>query len=342
MKKKVTLKDIAKILGITEAAVSIALNNKPGVSDSTRQAVKELVTKLGYQPNKIAQALVEKKSKTIGLVVPDIENPYYSKMVKCVDEYLRESGYNLELAISNDDILIEKEIIKNFISKQVDGIIISPINKKVSDLTHYDLIIARDIPAVFIASRYPSIPLPCVMVDLRLGSYNLVNYLFKEGRRKIKFLTGSKDILAFSERIKGYKEAFNDNNVLFNENNIIECSRVDFQQAYFATINILKGKDDVDTIVTVNDYMALGVIKALYENNIRVPYDIAVAGYDDIIYASISNISITSVAQDIERMSQISVDIVLNGIMREFTYNEEITFIDPVLVVRASTIIKKG
>lgn len=337
---KATLRDIARMTGISEAAVSVALNDKKGVSEETRKRVKDLAFKLGYRPDSNARSLVRKKSKTIGLIVPDIENPYYCKMVRCIENLVHETGYNLILAISDENTAFEKEIIDNFISNQVEGVIVSPINKTCKDLSHYELLEKRKIPLVFIAAKYQGVDAPCVMMDLEIGMYKLVDYLVKTGKRKMVFLTGPKELVAFSDRVRGYKRALQDNGYEYHDNDFIPCPRVDFEQAYFATMQLIKSNREVNTIIAANDYMAIGVLKALSERGIRVPHDISVTGYDDIIYASISHVPITTVAQDIYKMSQVSIDIILQMITQPNLSKPMDITIEPVLIVRESTATK--
>jgi len=345
---KVTLKDLSKILGISESAVSMALNGKEGVSEKTRQAVKSAAIEHGYMPDVIARSLAVQKSKTIGLVVPDIENPYYGKMVRCIGAYVRELGYSLNLSISNEDMALEKEIIWDFVSRQVEGIIVSPINRPCSDLSHYELPKKRRLPVAFIAAHYASRDsndgnvdeMPYVMVNLEQGAFNLVSYLLGSGHRRIAFMTAQRDIIAASSRLNGYKRAFNVSGIEVDESLFVTCTHVNFEQAYIVASRLLKEKKDIDAIITANDYMALGVLKALYEQGIRVPQDISVAGCDDIVYASVANVPITTVLQDIERMSRLTVNMIFDMIHGNRLTAESI-MIEPELIIRESTAIRQ-
>jgi len=339
MKMKITLKDLSKMLGISESAVSMALNDKEGVSEKTRNTVKSTAMKYGYMPDAIARSLAVQKSKTIGLIVPDIENPYYGKMVRCIDSYVRELGYTLNLSISNEDIALEKESIWNFVSKQVEGIIVSPLNKPLDDFSHYDLPLKRELPLAFIAAHYTSVKAPYVMVNLEQGAFNLVSYLLGSGHRRIAFISAQRDIIAASSRIKGYRRAYDASKLKIDNDLFITCSRPNFEEAYIVATRLIKEKRDIDAIITANDYMALGVLKAMYEQGIRVPQDISIAGYDDIIYASLANVPLTTVVQDIERMSRLSVNMIMDMITNN-TLTAENIMIEPELVIRESTSVK--
>jgi LacI family transcriptional regulator len=334
---KYTLQDIAKLANISEAAVSLALNDKKGVSEETRSKVKELASKYNYKPNAFARGLVERKSRTIGLVVPDTENPYYGKIVKCVDSYIREYGYHLIIAISNEDYMTEAEIIDEFISKQVEGIIIVPTNKPNSNISYYETISQQHLPCVFISSFYNGTDLPFIMVDLKEGMYSLVKYLLNLGHRHIYFICGNYQSVATDFRLEGYKAAFEELKVAFDNSYIIECPMVTFEQAYQSTIKLVNNVDNIDAIVTANDYMALGVLNALHDKNIKVPEDISLAGFDNVVFSSIASIPITTVSQDIPRMVNTGVDTLLDIIKNNNRGSIHSVFIKPELIIREST-----
>lgn len=338
---KYTLKDIARIANVSEAAVSMALNGKKGVSEDTRLKIKELAEQLNYKPNTIARSLVKRKSRTIGMIVPDSENPYYGKIIKCVDSCIRDYGYHLIVAISNEDPYAEEEIIGEFLSKQAEGIIIVPTNKPIHNVSHYQLLKKQKVPCVFVSAYYEGTFPPFVMVDLKEGMYNLVKYLLSIGHRDIYFICGNAKTVATDLRMEGYKKAFSEYGLDINEDLFVMCPRVTFEQARQATVKLLQRTQHIDAIVTSNDYMALGVLNALHEKQIKVPDDISVAGYDNVVYSSIASIPITTVTQDIETMVNIGVDMLMEIIKKDFQPEVHSVFVKPELVIRNSTKEKK-
>lgn len=334
---KVTLKELSRILNLSEAAISMALNDKPGVSDRTRELVKRTAQQYGYERNEYAHSLARRQSKRIGLIVPQIENPYYGRMVSCVNRALQERGFRMEIAVSDEDPDQENRQIRDLIAHQVAGILISPMNRHVQESISCQILIKQKMPVLFIGSRYPGFPFSCVMANLKKGSYDLVRYLFRQGRKNIHLLTGLPNILAFQLRIDGCRQAFKDEGSLWLDSHLHICDQVDFYQAYYTTHKLLDMKEIPDAILAVNDYMALGAMKALYERRVLVPEQVAVAGYDDIIYASVSAIGITTVVQDLERMAALSVDRLLHKIQQETEEKEETVYLPATLVVRAST-----
>ncbi len=338
---KYTLQDIARMANVSEAAVSMALNNKKGVSEETRLKIKEVANQLHYKPNAIARSLVKQKSRTIGLVVSDTENPYYGKIVKCVDSYIREFGYQLIIAISNEDPSTEVEIIEEFMSKQVEGIIVVPTNRPHNNSAYYNTLSKQHLPCIFLSAFYKGLDLPYVMVDLKEGMYNLVKYLLNIGHRDIYFICGNYQTIATDFRIEGYKAAYSELNVEINDNFFIECPKVTFEQAYQSTIKLIKNAGNIDAIVTANDYMALGVLKALHDSKIKVPEDISVAGFDNVVFSSIATTPITTVTQDIPEMVNICVDILLDIIKKNEFISMDPVFVKPELIIRESTSQKR-
>ncbi len=338
---KTTLKEIARNLNISEAAVSLALNDRVGVSEETRKKVKMMARHMGYQKSEATQGLTYKHSHRIGLIVPEIENPFYSRMISCVEMALKERKYQMELAISSESQDTERRAIRELAARQAAGILISPLNQLVTDFAGFDSLQERNIPALFLASYYPELPYPCIMTDLKLGTYQLFQYLFRQGRRKIRILTGPVELPAFKLRMDGAKKAFAEEGAEWDDDALIQCRGVSFAQAYYATHALLDMREPFDTLVAVNDYMALGALKALRERGIRVPEEVAVAGYDDILYAAVSTPGITTVSQDIQQMCELGVDRLVRMVERRIMPRRETAILKPKLIVRDSAVCRK-
>lgn len=334
----IKLKDIAKMAGVSEATASLALNDNKIVKEETRLKVKKIARELGYSPNALARGLAKRKSGTIGLIVPDIESAYYGKLTRCIDENVREAGYSLILAISNDKREIEKQIINNFISERVEGVIIAPINQYNGDLSYIYQLEKHNIPCVFATAHYPEVDAPFVMVDLEEGTYRLVKYLLDLGHRDIFFITGSPKVITTSYRINGYVKAFQERGLAVDEGKFIHCSRLNYEQASQTAENLIRSKTGIDSIIAINDMMALGVLNTLKADHIDVPGDISVAGYDNMIFSSVASIPITTVNQDIEQISWKAVNIAVNRI-KGGDIVEKI-LIKPELIIRESTGLK--
>lgn len=331
---RITLKDVAKLANVSVGTASMAVNNKEAVNEETKLKVLDAVKKLNYRPNHYARSLITNKSLTIGLIITDITNPFFGMIVACIQKEVEKAGYNLLLGISNDKVSKEKKLIEYFVSRDVEGLIIVPTLEEEYFLSYLYNLKSMGIPFVFITTSYKGIKSDCVMTDLAKGSYELTKFLIRNGNRKIYFMTGYKELLLSSLRMEGYKRAYHESNLDFKESWIIE-SYPDYISGYNTTTEIIKDTMP-DAIITVNDIMAMGVLKCLMDNKIKVPKKVSVAGYDDLLFSSILETPLTTVRQPIAEMCKNSIEILMDRIGGQ-TYSEKLILLEPELMIRAST-----
>lgn len=332
------LEDIARIAGVSKATASLALNGSNMVKDQTREKIQKIARENNYIPHSLARGLARKKSGIIGVIVPDIESEYYGKLVHCLDEEIQRQGYSMVLAISNDKPETERKNVESFITQCVEGVIIAPINQQNHELQYLEELDENNISLVYVTAYYPKIERSCVMVDLEEGEYMLVQHLLSMGRKEILFLTGSHAILPSISRIKGYCRAFQERGMTVDQSNIVECEKIDYQYAYhYIEEYMIQGKKMPDAIIAVNDMMALGVVNALRAVGVNIPEQISVAGYDDITYSKVSPIPITTIYQDMGRMSLVAVNMLIEQINRGVRLTEK-SWIDPEIIIRESTV----
>jgi LacI family transcriptional regulator len=328
-----TLKDVARKAGVSEGTASLVINGKAGPKNTTREIVLKAAKELRYVPNSAARNLARKESTTVGLVVTDIENPFFGSITRYVNQFLARKDQSMVLSVSNDDAKTEDSIIRNFIQQGVRGIIVAP-----TQLSRRNTAILKDvhehrIPIVFISSYYKDFSAPRVLTDYSQGSYDLTNYLIDTGHRDIRFLVSHDlDAPIARERIDGFLRAYGDHSAMPHGRAIHRCPHPDFESGYREASRVIKdGKPDA--IVTVNDVMALGAKRAIKESGLRVPDDISVAGYDDVVFASLSEIPLTTVRQNIPEIARAAVDLLFSPELQ----NGVDVRIAPELVVRKST-----
>jgi LacI family transcriptional regulator len=333
----IKLKDVARRAGVSEATASLVMNERPGVNAQTRQRVLRAARSLGYTPNNIARGLAMRKSHTIGLVVTDVENPYFGSLTRYIDEAARNEGYNLILSVSNDDLALEDTIITNFIGKRVDGVVVVPSLARRTDYSCYQKLVEHRIPYVFSTTFYPGVKADCVMTDLEEGSYELTKYLIGLGHRCIVFLVSAWVEAAVSSlRIRGYARAFLDSGIRYEEDCIIACGHPDFTNGYSTTLDFLESREP-DAIIAINDITALGAKRAVKEKGYRIPEDISVAGYDDVIFSSIPEIPLTTVRQNISGIAAETVKMLMGRMRGEGGRERIVKKLRPELVIRNST-----
>lgn len=328
----VTIKEIAKKAKKTEAAVSMALNDKPGVSDETRLRIKRIAEEMGYMPNIIARELSTQVSRTIGLMIPELENPFFAGFATHVNDYLQKNEYRMMVTLSSQSMETEHTKIADLISRRVDGIIIVPVTDQLGSVTYSELLEKSRIPFIFATSYYPAWKAPCVMCDLTMGERLGYDYLLKLGHRRILFIGTNPLSPSNSRRIKGAYEACEKFGLAPEQ--IVTINSIeypDFNRAYIFTRELLRRGHDFTAITAINDIMALGVLKALHEAGVNVPGDISVMGYDNLIFSEISQIPLTTIEQDINKIAVKSVDALLGRHIVE----DELQ-IKPRLILRSS------
>lgn len=255
-------------------------------------------------------------------------------MIDLIQQALSERGYDIMLGISKGNIAKEQKIVRRFIDLHVDGVLSVPSHNPTPDVSHYQELQQRNIPICFITSYYAGIQAPCVMTDLSDGAYQLTKYMLETGHQRIIYIVGDRTVPVSNLRVEGYLSAYRESGLSLHSGWIL-VDEVTFQGGYHATQRVLE-QFRPDAILTVNDFMAMGVLKCLKEHGIRVPEDISVAGYDDLLYASLLETSLTTVHQPVEQMCQRAVEIILQQLGDGQPLSEKI-LLKPELIIRDSS-----
>lgn len=307
--RMVKLKDVARKAGVSEATASLVLNNRPGVNKETRKRVLHAAEELGYTPNAIARNLATRRSRTIGLVVTDINNPFFGALTKFVDHFVKEQEYGLILSLSDDEEGKEDTIIQDFIGKMVEGVIVVPtIHHLRRNFESYERLKAHSIPYLFISSYYPGLQAECVMANLAQGSYLLTRHLLEAGRRDIRFLAVEDlEVVPAAERLRGVRRAMHEAGAPFDSAMVIRAAEATYEAGHEAVRKAL-AQGAPEGIMAMNDIMALGASRAVMEAGLTIPGDVAIAGYDDLVYAQLAQVPLTTVRQDIETICRQGVE----------------------------------
>ena len=313
---KVTLKDIAVLIGTSSKTVSKALNNQPGVSEELRQRIKDTARELHYIPNPFGKGLSGKPLKTIGIIVPDNVNPSYSLMLRGMETKAAALNYSIILCNSNEDIEQEKALVQVLLGKHVDGVIICPtyypeISPNVKTLQQLKM------PYVLLNRDLRDQPHPCIKTDNFLAAYLAGQYLIRKGHSKIIHVTRKNSVPAVEERIQGLKKAFDEEGIPFQEQQIYRRCEISIESGYQATRKLLKENQDFNAVLAFNDIIAFGVMKALREAELRVPEDVAVMGFDNLIFSDICLSPLTSVNQNLCAIGTVAMERLLQQIEGE-------------------------
>lgn len=316
---RITIKDVAKYANVSPATVSLVLNHRPGVNEGTKKRVLEASDKLGYVPNQTARGLVCKKQYVIGLVVTNIDNPFFSDLIIKVQKAVEKTEYRLLLGYSEDKVAKEKRTIEYMIEQGVDGLLIVPSRDGEQELEHLYKLKHLGIPFVFLTSAYRGIQSDCIMSDLENAMYEATRLLLNQGENRIYFITDQRELFLSSLRIRGYQRAYEDAGKKYEEHWIIETFP-DIESGIAETEALLKNEHP-DAIVTLNAIVAMGVMKCLRDHDIKVPEDIAVLCFDDLPYLSIIYTPVTSIKQSVSEIASQGVTQLIsriNGNEKEF------------------------
>lgn len=321
--KKVSLDDIAKSLNVSRSLVSLVLNGKSeayGISVDTKLKVLDKAKELNYKPNHFARGLRIGKSFTIGLIVSDIANSFYSKIARHIEDVAEANGYNIITCSTDENIQRELRIIRLLRSKQIDGLIISSSQENAEEFLRMK---EEGFPVVLIDRYFEGVEIPAVVVNNRLGAEHATAHLLKNGFKNPMALAISPlHVSTIHERVTGYR------NEMKNASMIPWIEKVPFDDPfeYIDTlIKRLKNENNLpDSIFAMNNNLTTAALQALRKHNIKVPEQVAIVCFDDVPYFSIINPSITAVSQPIKDICNESFSILLNLINNK---TEELDFI---------------
>jgi LacI family transcriptional regulator len=332
-----TIKDIAKLAHCSYATVSRALNNKPGINQQTRDRIIAIAKELGYQPNAIARGLVTQKTHTIGLVIPDIVNPFFPEIARGVEDVASVHGYTVFLCNTNWDLQKEKIYLKALQEKRVDGIIIKPSSDSDAQLGEgHGSLNQIDLPVVIFSGRSSSGRHSYIETDNLRGGFIATKHLIEAGYRRIAFVGGQVSSHSNAERMRGYRMALEAYELPVNEDYILNHDF--YSESGFALMEQLLQLDNPpDAVFSGNDIIALGVLECLQHHNLRVPDDVGVIGFDNIIFAGYPQIQLTTVAQPKYLMGRHAAEILLNEMNSTVARDIKKTILEPELIIRRTT-----
>lgn len=327
-----TMKDVARLAGVSTSTVSHVINNDRFVSDTIRDRVMAAVEQLNYAPSALARSLKINQTQTIGMLLTASNNPFYAEVVRGVERSCYERGYSLILCNTEGDCDRMSRSLETLLQKRVDGVLLMCTESH------------RPLPDTI--SRYPSIPM--VMMDWApfdggidvikdnslLGGEMATNYLISRGYRKIACIAGPKDKTTAYNRLEGYRQAMQQAGLPIADGYEI-FGDFEFETGYRAMRRLLSLEEKPDAVFTGNDAMAVGVYHALYQLGLSVPKDMAVIGYDDIELARFMSPPLTTIHQPKDELGELAVDTLLYRLKHPDT-EPNVLVLTPELIVRNS------
>jgi len=295
--------------------VSRALNNRSNVDENTRKRVLETAKRMGYRPNHIARSLTTKRTFTIGVVLPKVSHSFFPDAIRGIEEIAYQKDYQLILTHSSEDATREIKVIESLVSKRVDGILISSA-QNVKDLKHYNELLESNYPVVFFDRWMPGLAASSVRTNDEECARLITSHLIEEhGYKKIAHISGPGNVSIGAERLRGFKRAMEEHQLPINDNWIVEAA-FDEKTGYQATKKLLNLPEEElpRAIFAVNDSSAFGAMEAIYDEELRIPEDIALVGFSDDKQDKLLNPPLTTVHQPAyeegKRATQILIDMI--------------------------------
>lgn len=342
MKRSATIKDIAKELNISTSTVSRALTDRWDVNVETRRQVLEVAKKLNYIPNPMAIRLLRKRSKIIGLVVPEFQNSFFPTIIIAIQKVLEKEGYQLLITQSNESSEDEEKNLHLLQNSMVEGILIS-VTKERENVSLYKEIIESGIPIVFFNRVCTEIDTSKVIIDDVKMAFFAVEHLIYSGRKRIAHFEGPKTLELSEKRKKGYIDALSKHKFPVDPSLIVP-SGVMMEKGYEAMKNLIRQNNIPDAIFAFCDPVAIGVMKALKENGIRIPEDVAIVGFSESRSALLVEPNLTTVAQPLQEIGETAarllIDEINNNINEQPVVHETVK-LSACLNIRESSVSRK-
>lgn len=331
----VTIEYIARLANVSKATVSRVINNKmDGVGTETRARVQAVIDQCAYKPNLLARGVATSKTKTIGLIVPDITNPFFPAVVKSIEAYASMHGYTVILCNTDSSPEKEKKSISTLIANRVDGVILATTRDAHSDKNQ----------------EFEKYSIPCVLFDRRLNSDNFgvgvfvdneyafyvaTEMLIMHGNKSIAFVKGPDNLSTSSERLDGYRSALKQYNLPYDPMLVVEGD-FSFAGGYNATHYLIENHAVFSAVLASNDTIAIGVIKALHEAHCKIPEEVEVVGFDNISISEMVDPPLTTMEQPIYELGSRAAEALI-ALIEGRTMDEPNIRLEAKLVLRQST-----
>ncbi len=313
----VRLKDIAQLAGVSVMTVSKALRDAPDVSAATKSKIKLLAAQTGYVPDSSAQGLRTKTTKLFGLLIPATTNPIYARIVYAIEERAYELGYDLLIAHTLNMPEREDACLRRLLSRRVDGLFITPVYRFEAEARIYQEIVARKVPTVLLGSPAPFCKnFVSIEIEELVASYNVTKHLLQLGHKKIAYLTGPPAAPWAHERFEGYRRAFREAGLEVDDKLVFAAGST-LEDGAKAALQMLNEGCHPTAVQAVSDLVAIGCAETLLQQGLKIPGDISVAGYGNILAAEFYRVPLTTVSQPKYRLGIAAVETMMNLIRGE-------------------------
>jgi DNA-binding LacI/PurR family transcriptional regulator len=330
---KVTIYDVAREAGVSIAAVSQVINGKGKISGKRRAEIVQVMERLNYKPSLIATALTGKKTYTLGLLVPDISNPFFSEIARAVEKWGHHHGYSLVIcSTDNDDERVE-QYLSMLQQKRVDGII---IGTGIAEQELLAPLLGKSIPVAMIARELPHNRVDTVIVDDYAGGRLAARHLLELGHTRLAVLSEHHKVTSSLERIRGFRAEIQEAELELSDEWIKASGHDLIHDGKQNLAELMQGDERPTAVFCCNDLLAIGALQAAKDMGISVPGELSIVGFDNTILTTVTDPQLTTIAQPTERMGRLVVELIL-GIKNRQQITAERMVLTPTLMIRQST-----
>jgi LacI family transcriptional regulator, galactose operon repressor len=335
----VTLRDVARKASVSAMTVSRVVNGTGGVDAETQRRVEEAILALDYIPNRLARSMISQQTRTIGLIVPDVVNPFFAPVVRGAEMTARKAGYRVLLCNSEGDLRLEREYVEDLVSHRVEGLLLAPA----SDRSRVALLplLKGGFPLVLLDRSLPDTDCDHVISDNVAGARRLVEHLIAIGHRRIAHFTESDDVSTGRDRLEGYRQALEAAQIPVSEDLVFRTT-TDRIGGYRAAQLMLHLDPLPTAIFTVNNMTALGTMQALRERGLKVPEEIGLVCFDDVEHLAVLSPFLTVIDQPGETFGSLGAQLLLERISGKAGNRSRRIVLQADLIVRQSCCVNSG
>ncbi|MGE7635963.1 LacI family DNA-binding transcriptional regulator [Bacillus paramycoides] len=327
---KPTIYSVAEEAGVSISTVSKVINQTGNISERTRRKVHQVMDELNYHPSVVASALTGKQTKMIGLLIPDISNPFFAEVARSIEDRSYELGFHVMICNTDNDAQKEKKYLSLLTRQRIDGLIIASAFRNASLLEN---MVKQDVPVSLIASEILNLPVNTVTVDDYKGAYLATSYFLSLHHRKIAIIT--EDAKSNQLRLRAFKDVMQEEGIIVPSDYIVKTEAT-IQKGYESAQQLLRLQERPTAIFACNDLLAIGVMKAAKRVGLNVPEDLSIIGFDNTVLSTTTTPMLTTIAQPMKQMGTKVVELLVEE-MKHPKLCKEHLLLTPELIIRQST-----
>lgn len=334
-KSHVSLKDLAREIGVSISTVSRALNNHPDISLEMTRKVQKLAAERNYTPNPLAMGLLKQATRMIGVIVPDLVTHFYSSIISGIEDVAEEKGYYILIASSNETLKKEIASVENLLKTRVEGLIVC-LSQETKNYEHFDRLMKNNIPLVFFDRVCRADKVSTVIVDNVDAAKRITRHFYKNGFRRIAYIAGPGHLNISQERTQGYLSGLKSCGLMFHPELLEKCN-MSTSDATKATARLLDLPEPPDAIFGINDTVVFAAMKEIKRRGLRIPEDIGLVGFTDEFHSTVVDPSLTSITHPTYEIGQQAARLFFKQIENQETEPEQVV-LNTKLVVRKSSV----